>query len=245
MNGPKIVFTIPIFGGLNVTETTVIGWGLIVGILILILWLTHNLKRIPTTKKQVVAEMIVAQVNKLVIGSMGKKHLNYAPYIATIFVFSILGSLVGLLGLRSMTADINVTMMWALITFVLITYNKFKYNGPLGYLKGFTQPVVFMTPLNIISEFSTPLSMGFRHFGNIAGGMVITSLIYQALGTVSRALHLDFTFFGDVRLSIFTIGIPAVLSLYFDLFSGFMQAFIFIMLTMAYVGGAMPDTQDA
>lgn len=235
MSGAKIAFTIPILGGLNVTESTIIGWFIIIGITILVLWMTHDMKKIPT-KKQVVAEMIVTTVNKLVKDSMGKKHLSYAPYIAALFTLSICGSLVSLLGLRSMTADINVTMTWALITLFLMTFNKFKYNGFLGYFKGYTEPVVFMTPLNIISEFATPLSMGFRHFGNISGGMVITSLVYFALSSLSSMIGL--------KIPLLTVGIPAVLSVYFDLFSGFMQAFIFIMLTMANVGMAMPNLKD-
>ncbi len=235
MEGPKIIFTIPIFGGLNITETTFIGWLLIAAITCLVLWLTHDMQKIPT-KKQVVAEMMVTAVNKLVQQSMGKKHMNYAPYIATIFSLSICGSLVGILGLRSMTADINVTMTWAFITFFLITFNKFKYNGFLGYFKGYTQPIAAMTPLNIISEFALPMSMGFRHFGNIAGGMVITSLLYSSLTALSHAIGLN--------IPIFQVGIPAVLSIYFDLFSSFMQAFIFIMLTLAFVGSSMEDTVD-
>lgn len=239
MNGPKVAFTIPIFGGLNITETLVIGWLIIAIITAVVLWLTHNMQRIPT-KKQVVAEMIVTAVNKMVKQNMGEKHMVYAPYIATIFVFSALGSLISLIGLRPMTADLNVTMTWALICFVMITYNKFKYNGLFGYFKSYAEPVVFMTPLNIISEIATPFSMGFRHFGNIAGGMVITSLIYSSLATLSKAIKFDFTL-GIFKLDIFQIGIPAVLSIYFDLFTGFMQAFIFIMLTMAYVGGTIED----
>lgn len=235
VTGPKIAFTIPLFGGLNVTESTLIGWLIIIVITILVLWMTHDMQRIPT-KKQAVAEWIVTTVNNLVRDSMGKNHMNYAPYIAALFTLSILGSLVSMLGLRSMTADINVTMSWAVICFAMITYNKFKYGGVKGYLKGFAEPVPFMLPMNIISEIATPLSMGFRHFGNIAGGMVITSLLYFALSSASTAIGL--------KIPLLTVGIPAVLSVYFDVFSGFMQAFIFIMLTMANVGGAIPDSSE-
>lgn len=242
MEGPKIVFTIPIFGGLYITESVVLGWIIIVIITGLCIWMTHNMKKIPT-KKQVVAELIVTTVNNLVKSSMGSHMMGYAPYIAALFSFSVFGSWIGLFGLRSMTADINVTMAWALITFGLITFNKFKNNGFFGYFKGYTQPVVFMTPLNIISEFATPLSMGFRHFGNVAGGMVITSLLYTALVTVSKAVHLDFTLFGGLKLDVLAVGIPAVLSVYFDLFSGFMQGFIFIMLTMAFTGMAAEKSE--
>jgi len=113
------------------------------------------------------------------------------------------------------------------MSFVMIQAAKIKSNGIGGYLKS------FINPLNIISEVSTPVSMSFRHFGNIAGGMIISSLIYFALTGLSTAIGL--------AVPIFTVGIPAVLSLYFDLFSGFMQAFIFIMLTMCFIESASSE----
>lgn len=241
-NGPGVLvsFDVPIIGTINITESIVIGFVLVVLISVFVIWLTSGMKRIPT-KKQVVAEWIVTTVNNMVKDNMGPSFVKaYAPYIATIFVFSITGSLISLLGLRSMTADASVTIAWALICLVMITYTKIKYNGMKGYLKGFTEPIFVMTPMNVFSEVMTPVSMGLRHFGNIAGGMVITALLYWALGNFSAKLHLFFGA-GDFRLGVFQVGIPAALSIYFDLFSGFMQAFIFIMLTMANVGNCVPD----
>lgn len=229
MTGPKILFTIPVFGGLNVTETVVIGWGLILAITLLCLWLTSDLK-IKPSKKQVVAEMLVTSFNKLVKQAMGERNITFAPYICALFLFSSMGSLVSLLSIRSMTADINVTICWGLMTFFLVTFFKFKNNGFIGYFRSFSKPVVFMTPLNIISEVAIPVSLGFRHFGNIAGGMVITMLLYTALGSITNAI--------GVAVPFFMVGIPAVLSVYFDLFTGFMQAFIFCMLSMAYISSA-------
>ena len=150
---------------------------------------------------------------------------------------SMLGALVSMIGLRSMTADINVTGTWALMTFMLITFHKIKANGFGGYLKSFGQPVAFILPLNIVSEVATPASMAFRLFGNVAGGMVITSLLYGALGALSKAVGLSFAA-GSWGFSLFQVGIPAVLSVYFDLFSGCIQAYIFSMLTMVNVGAA-------
>ena len=158
----------------------------------------------------------ISTVDNLVKDTMGKGYKSFGPYIAALFASSIFGSLVSLIGLRSTTADYSTTLSWALMSFVMIEAAKIKANGVGGYLKS------FINPLNIVSEISTPVSMSFRHFGNIAGGMIITTLIYFALTGLSTALYCD--------IPIFTIGLPAVLSLYFDLFSGFMQAFIFIML---------------
>ena len=121
---------------------------------------------------------------------------------------------------------------WAIITFILITYNKIKFGGIKGYLKGFLEPIFVMAPLNVLSEIATPVSMSFRHFGNMAGGLVITTLIMGALKVLSNAV------LGFLPVPLLQIGLPGVLSLYFDCFTACMQAFIFSMLTMAYVGDA-------
>lgn len=236
MDGPKVSFIIP-GTDIAITETLVIGWIIIAAVFLLCLFLTRNLKKIPETKSQVVAEMFVNFVNNMVIGTMGSKFKKFAPYIATLLVYAVLGSLVSMLGLRSMTADLNVTLCWALMTFILITYYKFKTNGFIGYFKSFGKPVGFIAPLNVISEIATPMSMAFRLFGNIAGGMVITSLLYSALGALSRALHISFTI-GSFTLDVASLFVPAVLSIYFDLFAGCVQAYIFSMLTMVYVSSA-------
>ncbi len=230
VTGPKIAFSFDVLGiTINITETIILGWGVVAFITALILFMTHNLEKVPTKKRQVVAEWIVTTVNDMVKEKMGEGHMGYAPYIATLFSFSVFGSLISLLGLRSVTADFNTTFGWALITFAFITYAKIKTNGFGGYLKGYLSPVFVMAPLNILSEIFTPISMGIRHFGNIGSGMVISSLVYFALTGVSNAVGLD--------IPLLTIGVPAVLSVYFDLFSGFMQAYIFIMLSLAYIGG--------
>ena len=234
--GPRVSFVIPIGKGIVITETVLIGWVLIAVIAIICKVLTHNLKDVPETKRQVLAEMAVSFVNNMVKENMGAHMIGYAPYIATIFVYAVLGALVSMLGLRSMTADINVTFTWALMTFLLMTFYKFKNNGPIGYVKGFFDPVPLMAPLNVLSEVFLPISMAFRMFGNVAGGMIITMLIYGALGVITTAMGISIPFF--------TVGIPAVLSVYFDLFSGIIQAYVFIMLTMINVGGAN-ETEEA
>ena len=232
VRGPKISFQIPVFGGIDVTETVIIQWIVMIIIMGLVFWLTYGLKKKPS-KKQAVAEMIVNAFNDMVDKSMGKKNRKYAPYIATLFMFILFGSLISLTGLRSGTADINVTMTYALVTFIMITYTKFKSNGFFGYFKSYAEPIAVMTPMNIISEFSTPISMGFRLFGNMAGGMIITMMIHAGLNVASSAIGFS--------IPVLEVGIPALLSIYFDLFVGFIQSYVFIMLTMAYIGNATAD----
>ncbi len=230
ITGPKVVFKI---FGLNVTETVVLSWCVMAVIIGAILFMTHNMSKTNPKKRQVVAEWIVQVFTNMVSDSMSTRNLVYTPYMATIFMFSICGSLISLLGLRPVTGDYSTTLAWALITFVMIIYAKIKNDGLKGYLLGFTKPIFVLAPINIISEVATPVSMSIRHFGNIASGIVITQLLYFALTGASTAIGLDFP--------VFTLGVPAVLSVYFDLFTGFMQAFVFTMLTMANVGSAYPE----
>ena len=222
-------FSLPLFGHISITETMVNAWIVMLIILALCLFFTHNLQKIPKGK-QALIEKAITMVDNLVEQNMGKSCLSYAPYIVTLMLSSVLGSLVSLIGLRSVTADLNTTLGWALITFAMILYANIRYKALKGYLKGFLEPIPVMLPLNILSEIATPVSMSFRHFGNIAGGMVISTLLMGALAALSTAIHLP--------IPLLQIGIPGVLSLYFDLFSACIQAFIFSMLTMAYVGSA-------
>jgi F0F1-type ATP synthase, subunit a len=167
--------------------------------------------------------------------------VGYAPLIASIMGLSALCSLSSMIGMYAPTSDLSTLLGWSLMVFVLITYNKFRAGGPLGYIKGYFQPIPVLLPFNIISEFATPLSMAFRHFGNIASGSVITALIYAALAALSHAVFsLLPGALGSImgQIPLLQVGIPAIFSIYFDLFSSCLQAFIFCMLTMMYIGSA-------
>jgi F-type H+-transporting ATPase subunit a len=262
---------------------------------ILLCWLSvylgKNLKKRPDGK-QVLVEKGVMMLRNMVAETMGEHNIHWTPFIGTIFLSSICGSFIGLTGfLRSSTADLSCTLVWALMVTAIIWYNNIKNNGFLGGLKGFTEPIVVMTPMNIISEIAQPVSMAFRHFGNVAGGGVITALIYTSLslasalimnllsanggiaamillgvgiglmicwkqqrklvlmilGIVSSLLGLfgvlqAFGILTDVP--ILAYGIPAVLSCYFDIFSGFVQAYVFTLLTMVYISASLPGPDE-
>lgn len=259
--------------------------------------LGRNLKKRPG-KLQVLTEKGVTMLVNLVTDTMGAHNIRWVPFIGTIFLSSILGSLIGMTGfIRSSTADLAVVLTWAVITSVVIWYESIRQNGFFGWLKGFTEPIIVMTPMNLISEIAQPVAMAFRHFGNVAGGSIITMIIYTALALASNVLiHLIagsfampiivaaigavflvvafrirqgaliklaigfvgvmcialgvvgelnyFTLLGDVQIPVLQFGIPAVLSLYFDLFSGFVQAFVFSLLSMVYIAGACPPPEE-
>lgn len=223
VNGPMEVTTFELFGmTFHLSESIVVEWIVLILLGVLFFILGRNLKVKPTSRRQMAAEYIVGLFSGMVKDTMGVKYRKYTPYIGALFCFSILSSLMGLLGLRAPTADISVVGTWALITFVLVQVNRAKTGKVKGYFKSFVEPMPFMLPFNIIGEIANPLSQALRHFGNIVSGMVIGGLVYFALG-------------------YFAVGIPAVLSLYFDLFSAFLQAYIFVTLTMNYVSMAECD----
>ena len=239
ISGARIFFTIPMpLQDLPVTESQVNSWLVMVSVLALCLYLTHGIKEKADTKRQHAAEWIVETVERLVAGNMGDYFLGFAPFIASILVLSALSSLLTLIGLYPPTSDLNVVGGWAILVFALITYYKFKC-GPLHYLRSFSEPVAFLTPMNVISEIATPVSMAFRHYGNVLSGTVIAALVAAGLQGVSKMVFGWLPgVFGEIPF--LQIGLPAILSVYFDVFSGCLQAFIFAMLTMLYISGGFP-----
>ena len=237
ITGALIFLDIPFpVQNLQITEAQVNAWVVIVSLIFLCLYITHGIRANVKTKRTLLAEWIVEKTDNLVTTNMGKHFIGFSPFIAAMMALSAFSSLLSLLGLFSPTSDINIVGGWAILVFFLITIYKFQL-GPIHYLKSFSEPVPFLTPINVISEFATPVSMAFRHYGNILSGSVISALVATALGGLS---HLLLGWLPGIlgEFPFFRIGIPAVLSIYFDVFSGLLQAFIFAMLTMLYVGGA-------
>lgn len=244
ITGAHIFFTIKMpLQDLPVTEAQVNSWCVILAIMFLCLFLTSGLRTRNISIRQMVAEWIVEKVTALVKTNMGEFFEGFAPFIAAILGLSAFSSLTSLLGLFAPTSDINIIAGWAILVFSLITYYKMK-AGPWIYIKSFGDPQPLLAPLNIISEVATPISMAFRHYGNVLSGSIISVLIAVGLTNLS---HMIFAFLPGALADFpyLRIGIPAVLSIYFDLFSGCLQAFIFAMLTMLYVSGGFPAEEYA
>ncbi len=291
VTGAYVYFTIPIFGGIPITQTTVSFFIVTVMLCWASVYFGKRLTKRPDGK-QVLVEKGVMMLQNMVTETMGAHNAHWTPFIGTIFLSSICSTLIGLTGfLRSATADLSCVVVWAVMVSVIIWYNNIKHKGFLGWLKGFTEPIVVMTPMNIVSEIAQPVSMAFRHFGNVAGGGVITSIIYAALSAASVAVLNLITgsgwlvaavmiaagaglvliwkktgkkialLFGMITavlglfgllqaadilpgVPILSLGIPAVLSCYFDLFSGFVQAYVFSLLTMVYIASSLPEPAE-
>ncbi len=248
VNGAKIYyelpFDIPILGRLQINETLVVSWIVMLLITGLCIWLTHDLKVENISKRQAFAEMLVEAADNFVVGNMGPKFKYMVPFVAALFSTSLVSNLISLTGLRSPTADLSTEAAWAIVVFTMITAQKIKTSGVGGYLKGFTTPIALMTPFNVLSELATPISLACRHFGNILSGIVINGLIYAALAVASKALLGLIPGAVGKFLScipILDVGLPAILSVYFDWFTGVMQAYIFCMLTVMYIANAAEE----
>ena len=212
INGPKIFFTIPIFGGIPVTQTLLTSFIVTLILCVSGVLLGRKLQKRPG-RVQVLTEKAVAVITGMVKEAMGEHNARWTPFIAAIFFSSLLGTLLGMTGiLRSSTADISTTMTWAVLVSFICWYESIKHNGFLGWLKGFTEPIAVMTPMNIVSEIAQPVSLAFRHFGNIAGGGVITALIYWALsGASAGILRLIASSSAAVTLALLAVGVLLML----------------------------------
>lgn len=237
--GARIFFTIPMpLQDLPITEAQIHSWLVILSVFFLCLYLTHGIAARGGSRRQLVAEWIVEKTEAMVKSNMGSYFEGFAPFIAAIMALSAFSSLLALIGLYPPTSDLNITAGWAMLTFALITFYKLKC-GPLHYLKSFAEPFPLFAPMNLISEVATPVSMAFRHYGNVLSGSVISALVAAALQGLSQLL-LGWLPGVLGEIPFLQIGIPAVLSVYFDVFSGLLQAFIFAMLTMLYVSNGFP-----
>ncbi len=242
ITGAQIYFTIPMpIQDLPVTEAQVNSLLVILSIIGLCLYLTHGIRAGVATRRQLAAEWAVEKMEGMVKENMGDFFAGFAPFITAILILSALSSLWSLLGLFPPTSDLNIVVGWSILVFILITHYKLKGGVP-NYLKGYLEPIPVLLPLNILSEAATPLSMAFRHYGNVLSGSVIAVLIAAALqGLSSLVLGWLPGVLGEIPF--LRIGLPAVLSLYFDIFSGCMQAYIFAMLTMLNVAGGFPQDE--
>jgi F-type H+-transporting ATPase subunit a len=228
-------------GEVYISETVFFGLIVAAVLIALCLWMAHGLQQVPKGK-QVIAELIVKSIYDLVVGTMGKHCERFAPYMGTLFMFLILGNMLGMFGFRPTTADVNMTFALAGMTFLMIQYNGFKTMGFVGKIKHMCDPLPFMFPLKIIEEISFPVSLGFRLFGNILGGVIIMALVFNGLEWLSETLLGAIPFIGEIPWLQAVIPLPA--NFFFDIFEPILQAFIFTMLTMVFVSMAVVSHAD-
>ena len=180
-------------------------------------------KQVPDTFQNI-TELIVEKLDGVVAGVMGKNAPKLVNYISTIFIFILMSNISGLFGLRPPTADYGTTLALGLITFFLIHINQFRYQKPKQIWRDMCSPLPpwlpIWFPINLISEIAVPISLSLRLFANVLSGTVMIALVYGLLSKIAVVW-------------------PAALHVYFDLFSGAIQTYVFCMLTMTYVNQAM------
>ena len=211
-------FTIPLLGGIPVSQSVVVTWGIMVILVVASILLTRNLKLIPG-KKQLVLEMLVGLINNFCKNTIGSHWRAFAPWLGTVAIYIAVANLVGLIALAPPTKNINVTGALALTSVLLIYGAQFRYHGLKGGLKKFAEPMPLLLPINVMEIAIRPLSLCMRLFGNILGGFVVMELIKLVVPVL----------------------VPIPFSLYFDLFDGFIQTIVFVFLTALFVGEAVEE----
>lgn len=215
--GCETVFTIPLFGGIPILESTVVTWIIIAVLTLMSMILVRNLKVHPTGKKQIALEMAIGGIYRFFDNLLGEHGRRYIPYLITIALYVGMANLIGLLGFKPPTKDLNVTAALSIMSILLIQYAGFHQKGLKGWLKSFTEPMAIITPINILELFIKPLSLCMRLFGNVLGAFVVMELLKMVVPPV----------------------IPVIFSCYFDIFDGLIQAYVFVFLTALFIKEAL------
>ena len=213
----ETVFTIPVLGGMEIAESTVITWVIMAFIVLLSIWLTRDLKVNQISKRQAVAEFMVTWLQNFVRGMIGEEAKEYVPYLVSVLIYIALSNVIGLFGLKPPTKDLNVTVALSLMSIILIEASGIRKKGVKKWFKSFAEPVAVIAPINVLEIFIRPLSLCMRLFGNVLGAFVIMELIKQIL----------------------PVGLPLPFSFYFDIFDGLIQAYVFVFLTSLFIKEAV------
>ena len=210
----KTVFTIPLFGGIDVLESVVVTWIIMAVIMIVSLIMVRNLK---VRNRQAAVESAFSFVYNFFLDLLGEEGKAYIPYMITVMVYLLISNMIGLLGFKPPTKDLNVTASLAVMSIVLVEAAGIRKKGVKGWIRGFAEPLPAVAPINVLEIFIRPLSLCMRLFGNIMGATVVMALIKNLLPLI----------------------VPLPFSGYFDIFDGAIQAYVFVFLTSLYIKEAI------
>lgn len=220
-------------GGTHVTlnpKTLIMTWVVMLLVILFTVSATRNMNMKRPGKLQLMVEEIFLFLRGLVFENMDpRKGAGLMSLIFTLFIFLLFSNLWGLVPtMQSPTADVNTTAGMAIMVFFLVQFMGLRYKGA-GHFKHFLEPFPFFLPLTIVEELAKPVTLAFRLYGNIYGGEVLIAVLLGLLG-------LNTFFFGGF--------IPSVVWLAFSIFVGFIQAFIFTMLTIAYISQVVQEHHE-
>ncbi len=219
--GNKTAFTIPVLGGIPVADSVVVTWIIMALLVVISLLLTRKLSVRNPGKAQVALESAVQFLNGFMKTNLGTHWRPFAPWLGTVALYIATSNLIGILGLTPPTKDISVTTALAIMSMLLIYGAQFRYNGPLGGLKKFAEPMPLLLPINLMEVIIRPLALCMRLFGNILGAYIIMEMLKFVVPVI----------------------LPAVFSIYFDLFDGLIQTVVFVFLTTLFTGEGIKDEE--
>jgi F-type H+-transporting ATPase subunit a len=208
------VFTI---GGIGISESVVVTWLIMAVILVASLALTRNLKVDNPGRGQLMLEYAVTWIQGIGEGILGEEGKEYAAYLNSVLIYLAIANLIGILGFKPPTKDLNVTAALAIMSIILIEFAGIHKKGAKRWLKSFAEPIAIVAPINVLELVIKPLSLCMRLFGNVLGAFVIMKLIEY----------------------ICPIALPVPFSAYFDLFDGLIQAYVFVFLTGLFIKEAI------
>jgi len=204
-------------GPLQIPESVVVSWGIMAFLVIGSILLTRNLRVDHISKRQAMLETVYNLGNSFFENLLGEQGKRYVPYLMTVALYIACSNLIGVFGIKPPTKDLNVTAALALMSIILIEYAGIHARGGVGFLKSLAAPTPVMTPMNILEIAIRPTSLCMRLFGNVLGAFVIMELIKLVV----------------------PVFVPAVFSLYFDLFDGLIQTYVFVFLTSLFMKETM------
>lgn len=204
-------------------ETTVVSWIIIAVLTVLAIILTSNLKVYgKISKRQKLLELVYEKAYGFFKGLVGEKGEFVIPWLMTVALYIGVSNIIGLFGFKPPTKSMQVTLVLALTSIVIVEFCSFKDKGFVGRIKAFAKPIWIITPINILEVFTKPLSLCMRLFGNVLAAFTIMELIKIYVPVV----------------------LPMVFSLYFDIFDGLLQAYIFVFLTSLYIQEAFESEEE-
>ncbi len=213
----NVVFTIPLFGGIDVLESVVVTWIIMAIIMAASLLLVRGLKIRQINNRQAALESGIAFIYGFFEDLLGEDGKDYIPYLITVVIYIGIANMIGLLGFKSPTKDLNVTASLAVMSIILVEAAGIRKKGVKNWVKSFAEPIPIVAPINILELFIRPLSLCMRLFGNVLGAVVVMALIKYLIPLV----------------------IPLPFSFYFDIFDGIIQAYVFVFLTSLYIKEAV------
>jgi F-type H+-transporting ATPase subunit a len=228
-DGIEVIWNIP---GLDIpiTNVVVMSW-IVMAVIILWAWLsTSNMKLVPRGLQKT-AEIVVETLNNFAVNIIGEKSgRSFAPYLGTIGLFLGISNMAGALFMSELTGGIigpstrglAIPVALAIMTILLAVGAGLYKRGIKGYIKRLFSPLPIMFPFNLLEFIIKPLSLSMRLFGNILGAYILMEMLLSALPYI----------------------VPGVACLYFDIFDGGLQAFVFVLLTSLYISEEVGEKEE-